>query len=193
MIVRDASVEDRASIVAMLTRAFAEDPAMRYIFPDATTRLTRLPKLFGLLFDSDSVGMRLVTGTAQAATLWRPPGVAEMGRMALLTQLLPLVDTFGSALFRAMRLSDAIDAHYPREPFWYLHIAGVDPGYQGRGLGSASIREGIARSASDGLPAYLETTVERNVVLYQSLGFDVTSQWHVPGGGPKFWSMLRRP
>lgn len=193
MNVRDATPHDRALIVETLSRAFFEDPALHFIFPHVTTRLKRLPKLFGLLFDSDAVGMRLVTGNAQAVTLWRPPGAAEIGKAEMLTQLLPLLNTFGTAVVRAMRVSDAIDEHLPHEPFWYLHIAGVDPAYQGKGLGSASIREGIARTESEGLPSYLETAVERNVVLYQSLGFDVISQWHVPGGGPKFWSMLRRP
>ncbi len=30
------------------------------------------------------------------------------------------------------RLRDAIEAHFPAGPFWYLHIAGVDPTRQGR-------------------------------------------------------------
>lgn len=189
--VRDAIADDRSAIAAMLARAFFIDPAMAYIFPDERDRAKRLPRLFALLFDEDAEGMRLVTGAAQAATLWQPPGRAPPTILHLLRRALPLIGALGAALPRALRVADAIDEHALPERHWYLHVAGVDPVAQGRGLGSASIREGLARAAADRLPAYLETATERNVALYRSLGFAVTSAWHVPNGGPRFWSMLR--
>lgn len=189
--IRDAVPADRGPIAAMLARAFADDPAMAYIFPDPRDRAKRLPRLFALLFDEDAPGMRLVTGDAQAATLWQRPGTPAVSSLTLLRRAVPLVATLGMALPRALRVADALDAHAPPERHWYLHIAGVDPAQQGKGLGGASIREGLARAASNGVPAYLETATERNVGLYQSLGFAVTSEWSVPRGGPKFWSMLR--
>lgn len=189
--IRDATDVDRPAVAAMLGRAFADDPAMSYIFPDPRDRAKRLPRLFALLFDADAPGLRLVTGDAQAATLWQRPGTPQATTLDLLRRAIPLVTALGFVLPRAMRVGDALDAHAPPERHWYLHIAGVDPAHQGKGLGGASIREGLARAAADGLPTYLETATERNVALYRSLGFDVTSEWHVPKGGPKFWSMLR--
>nr|WP_240047697.1 GNAT family N-acetyltransferase [Sphingomonas panacisoli] len=188
---REATPDDRTAVAAMLARAFANDPAMSYIFPDPRDRAKRLPRLFALLFDADAPGLRLVTGDAQAATLWQRPGTPQASTMDLLRQAIPLVGALGFALPRAMRVGDALDAHAPPERHWYLHIAGVDPSQQGKGLGGASIRDGLARAAADGVPAYLETATESNVALYQSLGFAVTGEWHVPKGGPKFWSMLR--
>ena len=70
------------------------------------------------------------------------------------------------------------------------HIAGCDPAHQGKGLGGAAVRAGLERAAGR-LPAYLETAKERNLAFYQRLGFRVTDEWSVPGGGPRFWSMLR--
>ncbi|WP_294272418.1 GNAT family N-acetyltransferase [uncultured Sphingomonas sp.] len=189
--IREARAGDRAAVAKMLGRAFADDPAMSYIFPDAAQRAKRLPRLFALLFDSDAVGMRLVAQDADAGTFWRPPGRAHVPMTAMLAQAIPLLATLGTALPRALRLSHAIEAHFPAEPFWYLHIAGVDPARQGQGLGGASIRAGLARCDADGVPAYLETATESNVGLYARLGFELTGEWSVPKGGPRFWSMMR--
>ena len=189
--IRDAGSGDRAAVAAMLGRAFADDPAMYYIFPDAEERAKRLPRLFALLFDSDAVGMRLVSEGAEVGTFWRPPGQAPVSITAYVRRLIPVLHALGASLPRAMRLGDAIEAHFPSHPFWYLHIAGVDPARQGRGLGGASIRAGLARCDADGVPAYLETATESNVGLYARLGFELTGEWSVPKGGPRFWSMIR--
>lgn len=189
--IRDCTDADRAAVVATLSRAFTGDPAMSYIFPNPADRAKRLPRLFAMLYDEDASGMRLVTGDARAATLWQGPARHDFGRLDMLRQLIPLVGTFGFAIGRALNVVEALEAHYPHAPFWYLHIAGVDPAHQRQGLGGASIRAGLARVAGDGSPTYLETATERNIGLYQSLGFNVTSEWHVPKGGPTFWSMLR--
>ena len=166
---------------------------MRFIFPDEADRTRRLPRLFGLMFDSGAgPGMRLLTAGGEAATLWRAPGRVHTSRWELLRRALPLVHALGPALGRAMRVGDAIDAHMPPGDFWYLHIAGCDPACQGQGFGAGAVRAGLRRAAGR-LPAYLETATERNLRFYGALGFRVTSEWSVPGGGPGFWSMLREP
>ena len=175
----------------MLARAFADDPAVSFIFPDRAERVRRLPHLFALLFDQDSHGLRLVTAGGEAATLWREPGSNRTRRIDLLFQAWPMWRIFGSAFGRAMTVSDAIDAHFPSGDYWYLHIAGCDPGAQGRGFGRAAVRSGLERVAGSNLPVYLETATERNLAFYRGLGFAVTGEWSVPKGGPRFWSMMR--
>ena len=175
----------------MLARAFANDPAMSYIFPDPAVRARKLPRLFALLFDEDVGGMRLVTGGGEAATLWRGPGATSTSYWDMFRHALPLLGALGSALPRALAVSNAIDLHFPRGDYWYLHIAGCDPAAQGRGLGGAAVRAGLERVAGSGLPAYLETATERNLGFYRALGFEVLGDWHVAKDGPRFWSMWR--
>ena len=189
--VRVADSRDRAAIAATLARAFGEDPATSFIFPDPARRAKQLPKLFALLFDEDVHGMRLVTAGGEAATLWRPPGGNRTTRLDLLREAIPLLRTFGTAIGRALAVSDAIDAHLPQGDYWYLHIAGCEPAQQGKGFGGAAVRSGLEHIAGSGLPAYLETPLERNIGFYQGLGFEVTADWVVPKGGPRFWSMWR--
>ena len=174
----------------MLARAFADDPAMAWIFPEPAERARRLPRLFALLFDDDAGGMRLVTANGEAATLWRGPGEATTSTVAILRQAWPFWRALGTRIPRALKVSAAIEAHMPPGEFWYLHIAGCDPIAQGRGLGRDVVKAGLDRVAKR-WPAYLETATERNLGFYRALGFTVTDEWTVPGGGPRFWSMCR--
>lgn len=182
----------RKAIAAMLSRAFFDDPAICWIFPDPALRARRLPGLFKMLFDADaSRGMRLVTERGEAATLWRAPRQAETGAMEYLASAIPMIACFGTAIGRGLAVVKAIDANMPGGDFWYLHVAGCDPIHQGKGLGGAAVRAGIERVADGRYPVYLETPLEKNIGFYRSMGFDVSDEWSVPGGGPRFWSMWR--
>lgn len=184
---------DAPRVSQMLARAFANDPAMSWIFPDPEVRAKRLPRLFRLLYATDGPhGRRLLTANGEAATLWRAPGQAHTGRLEMLRHAIGMIHALGGNMTRALTVGDAIDAHFPREPFWYLHVVGCDPARQGQGFGGAAIRAGLDRFAGRG-PAYLETATESNLALYQRCGFAVIGEWRVPKGGPRFWSMRRVP
>jgi GNAT superfamily N-acetyltransferase len=188
---RVATGSDRRAISAMLARAFADDPAIAWIFPDPAVRRRKLPSLFAMLFDEDAAdGVRLMTPGGEATTLWRAPGHAETPPLTMLRSALPMLATFGFALGRAIAVANAIEAHFPKYPFWYLHIAGCDPVHQGKGLGKAAVQAGLDRMSGSGVPFYLETATERNLGFYQGLGFRVTGEWRVGRDGPLFWSML---
>lgn len=170
---RFAGGADRDAVAGLFARAFQDDPAMRWVFPDPAARARRLPLLFRVLFDSDAGGMRLLTADGEAATLWRGPGRIHTGWAETMRRLPTLVWALGPGLRRALAVGNAIDAHMPAGDYWYLHMAGCDPAHQGRGHGAAAVRAGLKRAAGR-LPAYLETANERNLGFYAGLGFAVT-------------------
>lgn len=188
-----ADASERADIVRTLSLAFQDDPALSWIIPDAGRRRERLPVLFDTILKSDlRSGMAWRATQFEAAALWRAPGKADTGLLELVKSAGPLLRAFGSGIGRALAVSNALDAHHPKgSHYWYLHFVGVAPEFQGKGWGGAIIRDGLARIAGDGLPAYLETATPQNVPLYQRLGFEIVEEWDVPGGGPHFWSMLK--
>jgi GNAT superfamily N-acetyltransferase len=88
---------------------------------------------------------------------------------------------------------NAIEKKHPHEPHYYLMGLGVEPDLQGRGLGTKLMAPILERCDRDGIPAYLESSKEINVPLYERNGFKVTEQMTVPNGGPPIWLMWRDP
>ena len=64
---------------------------------------------------------------------------------------------------------------------------------QGRGAGTQLMQPVLQKCDKEGIPAYLESSKERNVPLYERNGFKVTKEMVVPAGGPKIWLMWRDP
>lgn len=195
--VRAASEGDRAPTAALLARAFIDDPALAYLFPDTAGRPQRLQRFFRLIASVDpSPSLWTLSmgpgGTPQAAALWRPPGAWKTPMSAMLARLPAMLGAFGLALPRALALQSALEAHHPHQPHWYLQFAGCEPAAQGKGHGGSAIRERLALCDAEGLAAALETATESNVGLYQSLGFVVTETWQT-GPALRFWSMWRDP
>ncbi len=187
----DASHAEGA--VETLAAAFANDPSMVFMLPNAATRPARLTKLVRwMVAEHLANGILLGTPGCEAVTLWRPPGTMHLKEPIWHPGMLRFVPIFGRHILRAMRVDDAIHAHLPHEEIWYyLRMAGVRPDCQGKGLGGLAIRAGLAEAAKLGAPAVLETATHSNVGLYKNLGFALRSEWDVPGGGPHFWTMTR--
>jgi ribosomal protein S18 acetylase RimI-like enzyme len=183
---------DAPAMERTLAAAFIDDPALSWIIPDRDERLRRYPAFFRPAVRHDLAhGFALRSADSQGVTLWRHPGDAKAGFGETLASLPGYLGALGRRLPRALLVSETIGAHFPRGiRFLYLHYAGVAPEHQGRGLAGAAIRAGQARAAAEGLPVYLETATEKNVGIYLRLGFEVTGEYDVRGGGPHFWSML---
>ena len=76
-----------------------------------------------------------------------------------------------------------------------VHVSGrqLDPPLQGSGIGTELMRSRLARCDAAGMPAYLESSKERNVPFYERHGFTVTRELKIPDGGPLLWLMWRDP
>ena len=192
-VIRAASTADRQTIIAVLAAAFADDPALAWIFPDAGHRPARLARFFDLITHADG-RMPLAhvacaaDGPIIGAALWRPPGQWALPTTSLIANLPRLIGTFGTALPRTLGLLGTMDHQHDRRPHWYLQFIGVAPAAQGQGVGGALLRAGLARAGA--APSYLETATPSNVGLYQAHGYQVRNQWQ-HGSAPQFWSMWK--
>jgi GNAT superfamily N-acetyltransferase len=126
--------------------------------------------------------------------VWLPPGAWKIGAGDQLRMLPAIVKTL-SWRWLPSRLGgfNRMEAAHPEEPpHWYLAVVATDPDHQGKGLGSALLGDQLARVDAEGLPAYLESTKEANVPLYERHGFQVTGTFDLPNG-PRLWLMWRDP
>ena len=191
--VRRLAPADQQPVARMLARAFDDDPLAVYIFPAQRVRAQGLYSFFAVQLRHMflAAGQSYVSEDLASAALWVPPGRGPIGPAAAL-RLLPLVRHTGLRTVRTLRLLAAVDARHPRVPHWYLGVLGTDPPRQGQGLGSAVVGPVLERCDAEGLPAYLESSKERNVPFYRRHGFEVTEELRLPGA-PPLWLMWREP
>jgi ribosomal protein S18 acetylase RimI-like enzyme len=193
--IRRAEVTDVPNLVEVLARAFDDDPMPNFLFPGEKRRHRGLRRFFSIqlrhMYLAD--GEVWTTTDTAGAALWALPSEPRPDRRNVLhfVSLLPDLAGLGGRAGDAMHLLQSVDRARPREEHWYLATLGIDPDRQGQGVGSALLRKVLERANSEGLPAYLESSKERNLVFYERHGFEVTGEIHTPGGGPTLWLMWR--
>jgi GNAT superfamily N-acetyltransferase len=182
--------KDEQRVVDMLTRAFASDPPCRWMYPDERQYRKHFPA-FAKAFGGEAIAQRSAVTTRgfDGAALWLTPGSApdEDALARLIDQSVPehrRADVF--ALFAEM------GRQHPLEPHWYLPLIGVEPVRQGHGIGAALLRPVLEACDATHLPAYLEATSSRSVLLYRRHGFEPVGVIEV-GGCPPIVPMLRLP
>ncbi|MEZ5552883.1 MAG: GNAT family N-acetyltransferase [Pseudomonadales bacterium] len=172
--VRVAMPEEKARLISTLVLGFASDPLARWVVGQAHDYLTAIAEFFelfgGKAFEHDSA---YVANDGQAVALWLPPGVEPDGESmaALMTRT-----TSPDRLDDLFSIFAGMDSYHPHEDCWYLPLIAADPNNLGLGLGSALMKHALARCDAEGLPAYLESSNERNVSLYEKFGFEVMGE-----------------
>lgn len=191
--VRNAVATDVPALVETLARAFDDDPVSCYIFPDPERRPRGLRRFFRLQLRHAYLprGEVYTTEERRGAALWLTPDSPRPGLRDLVNQL-PMVPLLGRRLVPTLELIGILERRHPRGRHYYLATLGTDPDWQGRGIGSALLQPVLSRCDEEGIPAYLESSKERNVPFYRRHGFEVRGEVRVPEG-PTLWLMWREP
>ena len=130
---------------------------------------------------------------SEAVAVWLPPGEPEMtdGEERAFDALVG--ELLGERAAELNALFEQFEEHHPVEPpHYYLSLWGTHRDHAGRGLGTALIREDLARIDSERAPAYLESTNPANLPRYEALGFERMGEFG-PAGGPVITTMWRPP
>jgi ribosomal protein S18 acetylase RimI-like enzyme len=170
-------------------RAFLDDPMIRWPMAEAPDMHARVARFFsviyGPLIDDGNI---LEAGDGAGFAHWVPPGSASDALDTtdeLMAALTSLTDDGGA---RYDVLWAWIEERVP-DDVWYLDMVAVDPAEQGKGIGSALVRFGLERAATEGADSFLETSVPDNVAYYERFGFRVVEAGEPVEGCPRIWFM----
>jgi ribosomal protein S18 acetylase RimI-like enzyme len=187
--VRKALPAELPAVSGVLSRAFHDDPVSQWAIPDPDRRRQSLPRFFELIATAlrPHDELYLAPDTVGAA-MWAPPG-AELGDQGIDRG----VEAFaGPDTARLLEVGALLAEHHPTGSYWYLQFVGVDPDWQGNGVGAALMAPVLRRCDRERRSAYLEASSERNRRLYERHGFETVGVL-APAGGPPLWPMWRHP
>lgn len=186
-------------ISAVLTDAFVAEAGLNYWLRQDGRRERARRALFDAIVRKALNPQREIwvaeTNGAMAGTaIWLAPGLKAFEfswwRELLYTPLFLSIAGL-AGMQRAQDLGRRLATHHPSVPHAHLQFLGVSSAAQGQGIGSALLKATLAPLDRSGTVAYLEASTERNVALYQRHGFEVTSDFELPG--LHFWCMTRLP
>ncbi len=188
----DAMEQHSEQLADILADSFSEDPVMNWIIPEPGLYKDFFRLLIRDIFLPRGI-QHLETGE-RAGGLWLPPGGAfdvppSFALVSLVTRL--LLRKGLKPLSRIPQQAKVFDRHHPKDPHYHLVFVGCRKSAQGQGLGSAMLKEGTRVCDEQHMPAYLESSNQLNVPLYQRPGFEIIAEESLPGGGPAVWFMWR--
>ena len=187
-----AHESDIKQVCDILGDAFSNDPVLNWLTPKSS--------IYPALFRTEAEALYkkhnhvYINSNSTGAALWLPAGISPKSpfHWRLFSTLFSLVAASGiSGLKRASELEKVFAENHPQEPHFYLHAIGAIQDFQGKGIGSALLKAGLATCDEQGMPAYLESTNPRNNPLYERYGFNIVGEATLSNGGPSVWFMRR--
>ena len=194
--IRRVTPHDAPRIADLFAAAFARDPLFDWLARRGRDRAGALQGFFGWVLESRTIphGETWMSADGSAAAAWIPSDAQTapaslMDDLRMLPAILRLTGL--SRLPRAAAIAAAMKQAHPKEPCFYLAFIAVAPRRQGRGLGTALLKETLARADAAGTSAYLENSNPRNLKLYERAGFSVTREIRTRPGAPPVFAMWR--
>jgi ribosomal protein S18 acetylase RimI-like enzyme len=197
--VRRARDDEKDAVAALLTDAFVNEDGLNYWLKQGRAKERARSSFFHIAVRNAIHPQRALWvaeegGARLGAAIWLPPGCkafdfTPLQELALTPRFLSIAGFAGMA--RAQDLGKRLAKHHPSVPHAHLSFLGVHSSAQGRGVGSAILKQTLTALDEESTVAYLEASTERNVALYQRHGFEVTGEFELPR--LRFWCMTRLP
>lgn len=189
-----ADSSEREAVATTIAAGFFDDPVVRWLLPDADRRREILQPLFEVYAAAYLAnGETYLRDDASGVAVWLPPNAQLLTPEQEGPFVLAVQDIAGPDAARLFEMEEIFARHHPDGPLYYLQFLATVPGFQGRGIGSAFLREMLERADREGMPAYHEATTPRNRALYERHGYVRQGEFSLPGGGPTLWRMWRDP
>jgi ribosomal protein S18 acetylase RimI-like enzyme len=193
--IRRAVRADVDAMAAQMAKTFWDDPVAAHLMPNAARREAGLRAFFRTQMLSDYLpfgGCYVAEGYLGSA-VWAPAGKPLATGLSGILTMVPVLPYVATNLVTTLRVLNLIETLHPHEPHWYLASLGTAVDHQGQGVGTSLMQPVLQHCDAEGIPAYLESSKERNVPFYRRHGFEVVKEVALPGNGPPLWTMWREP
>lgn len=191
--IHPAAHAELSAAAATVTAAFIDDPVTVWLLPDERRRVQLAQPLFELYIGAYlRFGETYLTAHGEGAAVWAPPGAEPLEGDEEERFGAALAELAGPDIERFGQLAEVFAQHHPDEPLYYCQFLATVPAFQGHGIGSAFLRDMLARADREQMPAYHEATTPRNRALYERHGYITLGELELPAG-PTLWRMWRDP
>lgn len=170
-----ARPEEKPDVVQILCRSFDTNKSVNYIVMQDRRRVERIRKLMEYSFDlCMEFGEIFLSEDRKACVLTLFP---DRKKSTLATILMDIKLVF--SVIGVTRAKNALDRDarikklYPSTNILYLWFIGVDPAFQGSGIGGSLLDSVVRHSNTLGRSIYLETSMVENLSWYQKHGFEL--------------------
>jgi predicted N-acetyltransferase YhbS len=204
MEIRIAQEEDTPVILSTLVEAFANDHLLTWFVRPGARKMAALRTFFEFMLGGEAREAQWIhiADGGRAVAFWvrwdqvdpKDPKYGEIEKIRRAFQF--------SGLLRLARTAKAdhitsqcrktMEARSGTADLAYLRFLACHPDHQGRGLGSALLKQGLINCETLGIPGYLESVTARNVAFYENRGFEVEREFGYGSDGI-VRGMLYRP
>ena len=187
---KSASRSDKALIIDILCQSFDDNTSINFIVRQDHKRTKRIRQLMDYCFEMCMLQGQAFLNEERNGCVLILDSVRKAGWLNnfILDTKLALNAIGLLRIGKILNREKQIKAHQPKEPFYYLWFIGVQPEYQGQGIGSKLLGETLQFYESTGKPFYLETSVVSNLPWYQKYGFKIINEIDI---GYKLYQMIR--
>lgn len=187
-----AKRKDRTKVVNIITKTFEHNPGVNWMLSAKGNRIKKIKRLADYAFIKcyNRNGVLISTNGKGVALFYR----SDKKKFSL--QEIYYEIRFGLFSIKPSKLRGVLQResyrkskHPKNEPYYYFWFLGVLK--EGANAGFELNNELINIASKEGIPIYLETSVERNKLIYERIGYETYDYWQDDAKGIKFWFMKR--
>lgn len=189
-------ISQQEKILNIIAESFDSNPSVNWVVKNDKKRKKRIKELArysyitsfarnGVFISSDKTGVALCYKYNEKRETIRD----YWNQLRLVIKAIGL-----NRVFEVLKRESYIKSKRPKSgDFLYFWFFGVEE--NGRGKTAAKeLKEIIFKESNiKKLPIYLETSVEKNMKVYQRYGFELYHTWKVESQGINLWFMKREP
>ena len=173
-ILRKAEHKDKAVVTNILAVSFKNEPIVNWFLEESRNR-NKLNILIDYVFEETiRKGEIYLSEDNMAAALWNSDKKENFSLNFILRNLSFLFRIGIKSTIRISKMNKITYSQYPENrSYSHLHLIGVLPEAQGKGLASSLMNPILAEKKANKIPVYLETANLKNVEIYKRKGFSV--------------------